>query len=82
MLQCWDFEPVNRPRFANIVSALSISLEAMAGYLDTGAFRRTVEVTSECREGGLELAEERLLCQAPSEEKYQDEGLVPDESTV
>ena len=73
---------MNRPRFANIVSALSISLEAMAGYLDIGAFGRTAEVTSECREGGLELVEELLLCQAPSGEKYQDETLVPDESTV
>ena len=38
MLQCWDCQPENRPTFSNIVSLLSQSLEAMAGYIDIVAF--------------------------------------------
>ena len=70
---------MNRPRFANIVSALSISLEAMAGYLDIGAFGGTTVETSKCGET-LELVEEQ--CQASGEEKYQGDTPIPDESTV
>ena len=38
MLQCWEFDPKNRPTFSNLVQSLSQSLEAMAGYMDIGAF--------------------------------------------
>ena len=38
MLQCWDLEPKGRPSFSDLVSSLSLSLEAMAGYMDVGAF--------------------------------------------
>ena len=82
MLQCWEFEPVNRPKFADIVSSLSRSLEAMAGYMDISAFGGTIAETSECRES-LELIEEQsALCQSSSEKKCQDEAPVPDESSV
>ncbi len=74
---------MNRPRFADIVRALSESLGAMAGYLDLGAFGETaVAEINECRET-LELIEEKALSQASSaEEKCQDEAIAPDESTV
>ena len=73
---------MNRPRFANIVSALSSSLEAMAGYLDIGAFGGTAMEVNKCRET-LELVEEQLLCQTSSaKEKCQDEAPAPDESIV
>ena len=73
---------MNRPRFANIVSALSISLEAMAGYLNISAFGGTTVEINECKET-LELIEEQSLCQASSaKEKCQDEAAIPDESTV
>ena len=73
---------MNRPRFANIVSALSSSLEAMAGYLDIGAFGGTAMEINKCKET-LELIEEQSLCQTSSaKEKYQDKAPVPDESTV
>ena len=82
MLQCWEFDPVNRPRFANIVSTLSISLEAMAGYLDIGAFGGTMVETNKSREA-LELVGEQSLYQASSaKEKCQDEAPVLGESTV
>ena len=83
ILQCWEFEAVNRPGFADIVSALSESLEAMAGYLDIGAFsgENTVAETDECRET-LGLVEEQSLPQASSEGKCQEEATVLDESTV
>ena len=85
MMHCWEFEPINRPRFADIVSMLSDSLEAMAGYMEFGAFagETTVEMR-ECREA-LELdSEEQALCQASiaSEEKHQDEALISDETAV
>ena len=38
MLKCWDTEPQSRPTFSDIVISLSQSLEAMADYLDIGAF--------------------------------------------
>ena len=41
MLQCWDSQPENRPTFSNIVGSLSQPLEAMADYLEIGAFRET-----------------------------------------
>ena len=34
MLQCWEFEAKNRPTFSILVSSLSLSLEAMADYMD------------------------------------------------
>ena len=42
---------MDRPQFADIVSALSESLGAMAGYLDIGAFsgESTAAEINECR---------------------------------
>ena len=73
---------MNRPRFANIVSTFSDSLEAMAGYLDISAFGGTAMEINKYRET-LELIEEQSLRQTLSaKEKCQDEAPVPDESTV
>ena len=38
MLGCWELEPNGRPSFSDLVSSLSRVLEAMAGYMDVGAF--------------------------------------------
>ena len=84
VLQCWELEPVNRPTFANIVGALSDSLQAMAGYLDVGAFGENTVERNECRET-LELVEEQSSCncQASNAMASQTEATVPnDESTI
>jgi hypothetical protein len=38
MLKCWAKSPVKRPTFSELVVNLSISLGAMAGYLEVGGF--------------------------------------------
>ena len=38
MLRCWELESKDRPTFSDLVSSLSQSLEAMAGYMDVDAF--------------------------------------------
>ena len=43
MLQCWDSQREDRPTFSIIVSSLSQSLEAMACYMDIGAFGETIK---------------------------------------
>ena len=66
---------MDRPRFADIVSALSKSLGAMAGYLDIGAFsgESTAAEINEYR--ARDLVEEQSLNQASKRNEI-------DESTV
>ena len=45
MLRCWKFEAEDRPRFAELVSSLSMSLETMAGYMDVSAFGGTTDTS-------------------------------------
>ena len=39
MLNCWEINPKDRPAFSSLVSSLSHSLEAMAGYMDVNTFK-------------------------------------------
>ena len=77
---------MNRPTFANIVSAFSDSLQAMAGYMDIGAFGETTMVinkNTEILEELVALTEEHSPCQALSaKEEWQNEARISDESTV
>jgi hypothetical protein len=44
MQHCWELEPKSRPSFSDLVSSLSQSLEAMASYMDVGAFSGEMQV--------------------------------------
>ena len=59
MLQCWEIEPKDRPCFSDLVSSLSQSLEAMAGYMDVGAFgeMQVQPLQSECGDNSKKLEE-------------------------
>ena len=73
---------MNRPRFADIVNALSKSLGAMAGYLDI-AGETTVAEINECRETSELFEEQSLNNQASgAKEECQDVAPLSDESTV
>ena len=69
MQHCWELDPKSRPSFSDLVSSLSQSLEAMAGYMDVGAFGQL-----QVRESALEIEpgeiqEQRL----PEKESKEDE---------
>lgn len=41
MLQCWEFKCDKRPSFSDIIESLSQTLQAMADYINIGAFGET-----------------------------------------
>ena len=50
MQHCWELDPKSRSSFSDLVSSLSQSLEAMAGYIDVSAFGQL-----QVRESALEI---------------------------
>ena len=94
MLQCWEFEPKRRPTFCNLVQSLSQSLEAMAGYMDIGAFGGIVPnpsgtVTSNSRSGVSDVpVGHDSLEEEPSKSKVSESqeefmmGTICDETRV
>ena len=74
MQQCWELEPKDRPSFSDLVSSLSQSLEAMAGYMDVGAFGQ-LQVHSlavESEPGGGEKPEDH----SPTEKENKGDEVV------
>ena len=67
MQHCWELDPESRPSFSDLVSSLSQTLEAMAGYIDIGTFGQL-----QVRESALEIepgeSEEQRLPEKESEE--------------
>ena len=79
MLHCWEFEPKNRPTFLDLVNSLSHSLEAMAGYMDIGAFGGIDTSKASCDPIDLDvLAKDCSQKQSP----LQEVGTVCDETSM
>ena len=68
MQHCWELDPKSRPSFSDLVSFLSQSLEAMAGYMDVGAFGQLQACESALESAPGEIGEQRL-----SEKESKDE---------
>ena len=64
MQHCWELDPTSRPSFSDLVSSLSQSLEAMAGYMDVGAFGQL-----QVHESAGEIQEQRQ----PEKDSNEDE---------
>lgn len=47
MMKCWEFEPVRRPTFYNLVQSVSLQLQAIAEYHDIGATLESLNFNSE-----------------------------------
>ena len=69
MQHCWELDPKSRPSFSDLVSSLSQSLEAMAGYMDVGAFGQLQVHESALESAPREIEEQRL----PEKESKADE---------
>ena len=77
LLQCWEFEPKNRPTFQDLVNSLSHSLEAMAGYLDVGALGRiNTPIAS------IDPVDLDDLAKEPSQSQSQVVGTICDETSM
>ena len=59
MLRCWELEPKDRSTFSDLVSSLSQSLEAMASYMDVGAFGK-LQMESKSAGNSARLSQSRL----------------------
>ena len=72
MLGCWELEPNGRPSFSDLVSSLSRVLEAMAGYMDVGAFGQ-LQVQPLKSESGDGIGEQPKDHGPPKKENKVDE---------
>ena len=73
MQQCWELEPQGRPSFSDLVSSLSQSLEAMAGYMDVATFGQLqVHSASESKPGDGERPKDHR----PSEKESKGDEIV------
>ena len=52
MMKCWNKSPAQRPRFSELVTEISTSLEGMAGYMELSTEPLTADLTigEECME--------------------------------
>ena len=75
MQHCWELDPKSRPSFSDLVSSLSQSLEAMAGYMDVGAFGQL-----QVRESALEIEAGEIEEQRLPEKESEEDKVVEVES--
>ena len=69
MQHCWELDPKSRPSFSDLVSSLSQSLEAMAGYIDVGTFGQLLVRESALEIEPGEIEEQRLPVKKESKEE-------------
>ena len=78
MLQCWEFDPTNRPAFSDLVNSLSHFLEAMADYMDIGAFGGIVISNPSASNPGAgdEPTDHDALEEEPSQSKLSGSQII------
>ena len=81
-LQCWEFDPKNRPTFSNLVQSLSQSLEAMAGYMDIGAFGGIIPDPSKTVASNPEASDEPIDNNSSEKETSQSKASESQEVMV
>ena len=75
MVKCWNKRPVNRPRFSELVSEISTSLDGMAGYMELSIEPLTADITvsaeQECAQQDSDvkndLKAEETVCRAKND---------------
>ena len=80
-MRCWKFKPEDRPRFAELVSSLSTTLETMIGYMDVSALGDSTEASSHRAISHLNdthsMNEEHSPCQTSSGYSVKSDDTAP-----
>ena len=90
MMQCWEFDPANRPSFSALVDSLSWQLEVTAEYMDIGnnLSKSTAKKGDHCVDADNESATDlgdmknTMSSSESSEEELIESRLVPEAKTT
>ena len=76
MMKCWNKSPTRRPRFSELVSVISTSLEGMADYMELCTEPLSVDLTvttgEECVEQGSDV--KHVLDHETEETEYRNKN--------
>ena len=87
-MQCWEFDPVNRPPFSALVDSLSWQLEVTAEYMDIGnnLSKSTAQKGDHCVDACNKLAADlggmKNTSSESSEEELIESKLVSEAKTT